>query len=407
MSTRSLASGYYRPLAGIESSSAHDRWYMVAIDPAGTLSCDCSAWTTNAANLERRAVKRGGIVIEPAVYRDGPRRCKHTEPIAIIMQGTQLAGWTQVPIGSPPPLSPWHQSLVDAIRESFRGLHGDWWVQERDSRIGSDRYKFILIRLRTGNGRAAAGVVALALDHLHQEGSHDQQVAYIREQVSAWIGYTLMASIARQEGWTQLGQPPARYRHEGTARRRPAPTPAASPPPAQRPARPTPPPPLPALTDVLRIGQRRDLGDGLTPQQRAENMLRLFLGADYQRLEAQGFLDVSSTVVPGRVYRVRRDPDKCEARRVRVFERGRYVADYCIVPDMSGFPEADHWLTVFMGLMTDERQACAVVNGATWHIGARPGDGNNVFSPYSDCSDDEETIPAIWHQRPNQIVRGG
>jgi hypothetical protein len=40
--------------------------------------------------------------------------------------------------------------------------------------------------------------------------------------------------------------------------------------------------------DLLQIGNRADLGDGLTPQQRAEHCLRMFLGPLYVTLQQQG-----------------------------------------------------------------------------------------------------------------------
>jgi hypothetical protein len=59
---------------------------------------------------------------------------------------------------------------------------------------------------------------------------------------------------------------------------------------------------------------------------------------------------------PHRVYRLRRDPAKHRDRRVRVFERGRYVNDFCIVR-VQNVPEADHLLTVFQRLLSDEDAA--------------------------------------------------
>jgi hypothetical protein len=49
-------------------------------------------------------------------------------------------------------------------------------------------------------------------------------------------------------------------------------------------------------------------------------------------------------------------------------------------------PEADHWLTVFLSLLSDEQQALSVVQRA------------NIFPPHSDDYGvrDEETMPALW-----------
>jgi hypothetical protein len=136
------------------------------------------------------------------------------------------------------------------------------------------------------------------------------------------------------------------------------------------------------------VGDQVNLGDGYTPQQRAENTLRLFLGAElYTQLERQHFLDVSSVLYANnqRVYRIRRDPRKQYERRIRVFEHGCYRNDFCIVRGQD-VPEADHWLTVFLSLISDEANALSVVRSG------------NVFSPNSD-GQECETVPAIWQTR--------
>jgi hypothetical protein len=137
--------------------------------------------------------------------------------------------------------------------------------------------------------------------------------------------------------------------------------------------------------EILAIGDQRDLGDGLTPVQRAENTLRLFLGPQHALLERQGFLDVSSGFYPGRVYRLRRDPLHRYERRVRVFENAVYTRDYCIVRAQR-VPEADQYLTVYFGLIADERRILSVV-----HRG-------NIFGPHSD-GHERETVPAVWQPR--------
>jgi hypothetical protein len=145
--------------------------------------------------------------------------------------------------------------------------------------------------------------------------------------------------------------------------------------------------PQPDLTthEILAIGNQRDLGDGLTPAQRAENTLRLFLGPQHALLERQGFLDVSSGLYPGRVYRLRRDPQRRYERRVRVFEQSRYINDFCIVRAQS-VPEADHYLTLYFGLIADERRILSVVQRG------------NIFGPQSD-GHERETVPAVWQPR--------
>lgn len=70
---------------------------------------------------------------------------------------------------------------------------------------------------------------------------------------------------------------------------------------------------------------------------------------------------------------------------MRVFEHARYVHDYCIVRGQD-VPEADHWLTVFLGLISDEREVLRVVQH------------HHVFPPYSDGYE-EETASAVWIPR--------
>ena len=146
------------------------------------------------------------------------------------------------------------------------------------------------------------------------------------------------------------------------------------------------------LADILRVGDQVDLGDGFTPVQRAENTLRLFLGDSlYAQLERQHFLDVSSVHYASerRVYRVRRDPAKRRERRVRVFTNCQYVQDLCIVRGQD-VPEADHWLGLFLSLISDEERAISVVQS------------HNIFPPHSDDyhQREEETIPAAWQAIP-------
>ena len=87
-----------------------------------------------------------------------------------------------------------------------------------------------------------------------------------------------------------------------------------------------------------------------------------------------------------RVYRLRRDKSRASyPRRIRVFEQGTYVNDYCVVP-REAVPEADHLLTVFLQLMTDEVTVLRVVRDY------------NIFPPYSD-SRDRETVAPLWRER--------
>jgi hypothetical protein len=124
------------------------------------------------------------------------------------------------------------------------------------------------------------------------------------------------------------------------------------------------------LADLLRVGERTNLGDGLRPEQRAEATLRLFMGDYYSAWQRDGYLDVSSRE-RGRVYRLRRDPNNRSERRVRVFDGAHWSKDYCIVRAQN-VPLADHLLTLFLGLTSDERRTIEVV-----HRG-------NMFHPHSD-----------------------
>jgi len=142
------------------------------------------------------------------------------------------------------------------------------------------------------------------------------------------------------------------------------------------------------LADILRVGDEVNLGDGLRPEQRAENTVAYFLGADlYAKLNRQGFLDVSSVHygTEQRVYRIRRDPAHLRERRVRVIERGRYTKDLCLVRGQD-VPEADWWLSIWLGLMSDEMATLGILGSY------------NIFSTYSD-GNERETIPAVWQRR--------
>lgn len=194
-----------------------------------------------------------------------------------------------------------------------------------------------------------------------------------------WSGFSILhspfsicvaASFCHQAGVPLPGEPPLHFSEALPWRSAPQPGTSAR--------------------EILAIGDQRDLGDGLSPAQRAENTLRLFLGPQHALLERQGFLDVSSGLYPGRVYRLRRDPQRRYERRVRVFENARYVNDFCIVRAQS-VPEADQYLTVYFSLIADERRILSVVQRG------------NIFSPNSDGTE-HETVPAVWRPRAGQAA---
>jgi hypothetical protein len=331
---QSLAGGDYSLIMAIESATRPNSWYRVCHHRGtGALSCDCPAWT---------------------FQRDSRRACKHVQTALTLLSGVrdQLAGDAA---GQDHP-------LICATCQQWPGLGGSWAVAERDSRIGSDPYHFVALTLRTGNGDSAIGCVAFAQRH-----------NLLRPQtpsIAGWAGYAIAAEVCRRGNLPLAGAPPAHFtvtRSRRAGRMRDL-----------------------GLSDILRIGDQVELGDGLKPEERAENTLRLFLGPLYATLERQHFLDVSSVLFPGesRVYRLRRDPLHCRERRLRIFAGGEYVRDFCIVRQQL-VPEADHYLTLFLRLLSDEAGVLDVV---------KP---HNIFPPHSDDyhQRDDETEPALWLPR--------
>jgi hypothetical protein len=349
---RSLARGDYRLMMAVESASRANSWYRVLIDhQSGQLSCDCPAWTF------RQDARSSGR----------ERSCKHTRIAQSLMNAergvnARLAG---LPVERASGAAAENHHLVQATRQQWPGLGGRWSFEQRTSSIYNQPCHFVLLHLTTGNGTTATGLVAFARRY------HPTTESMV-SGVAGWAGYAIAADVARSAGYTLAGQPPEHFkvtRRGATARSS-----------------------LLGLTDILRVGDQVDLGDGYTPVQRAENTLRLFLGETlYAQLERQHFLDVSSVrhADERRVYRVRRDPAKRRERRVRMFIDGEYTQDLCIVRGQD-VPEADHWLTNFLSLLSDEERALSVVQEY------------NVFPPHSDdyYQREEETIPAIWQAIP-------
>jgi len=347
---RSLANGDYSLLMAVESSSRPNSWYRTLANRAtGGLSCDCPPYIFHQDDTD-----------------PGMRSCPHTRFGISLLQ-------RQDTTARPNTSATTHVSpLIHAMQEQWPGLRGQWQIEERDTRINNKPYHVILLRLLLGNGGEATGTAAFSQHHpITQER--------LRAGVAGWCGYAIAAEVARLGGFPLAGQPPEHFKVRSTGgsrapRRQPT---AAS---------------CIGLSDILRgVGDQLDLGDGLRPMQRAENTLRLFLGEQlYAQLEQQEFLDVSSVQHQDRVYRVRRDPTKARERRVRVFEQGSYAKDFCIVRAQD-VPEADHFLTVFLGLLSDEQTTLSVVQSY------------NVFGPYSDGRE-QERLPACWQPR---IGEGG
>jgi hypothetical protein len=346
---RSLARGDYSLVIAIESSSRPNSWYRVLADRrSGALSCDCPPYTFNRNH-----------------DAEGKRTCQHTDFGMLLATGTPA---TQGTIHSST-TSP----LLDATRQQWPGLRATWRIQQADTRIRNNLYQVVLLRLDMGNGGSATGVVAFATQHHHTE---TEMVA----GVAGWAGYAIAAEVARLGGFPLVGQIPEHFRID----RRPT---------TGRRQRPVPSMPSIGLADILRVGDIVDQGDGLTAHQRAANTLRFFLGEEtYSLLERQGFLDVPSVHYANeqRVYRLRRDPQRRRDRRVRVFQRQNYWKDFCIV-SAQDCPSDDTFLTVFLGLLSDEDVTLAVVNPRY-----------NIFSPYSD-GQEQEVTPAVWRPRAQAV----
>jgi hypothetical protein len=347
---RSLANGDYSLVMAVESSSSSDSWYRVLADrQTGALSCDCPPWTFKQ---DAQATAAG-------------RSCHHTRMAQQLSRVAPPSTTTHTE-AFPQDIDP--VSIIDATRQQWPGLRGEWSIDGHVAAINEKPYLFILLSLAMGNGGRATGVIAFAQRH-----QPTQQ--HLQTRVAMWCGYALASEVARIGGYPLAGQPPEHFRVTSGRRARRA---VAGHVPA----------PEIGLGDILRIGDVEDLGDGLRPVERAEQTLRLFLGEQlYQQLETHGFLDVSSSRYPEeqRVYRLRRDPARRYERRVRVFVHGKYLNDLCIVRAQS-VPEADHFLTVFLGLLSDEEATLSVVKR------------HNIFAPNSDGRECE-TVPAIWQQR--------
>jgi hypothetical protein len=351
---RSLANADYSLVMAVESSSRTDSWYRVLVDrQTGALSCDCPPWTFRQ---DAQATASG-------------RSCHHTR-MAQQLSRVTFPSTATLAQTFPQGIDP--APILSATQQQWPGLRGEWSIDGLVAAINEKPYLFILLRLALGNGGRATGVIAFA-------GRHQPTPQHLQTRVAMWCGYALASEVARMGGYPLAGQPPEHFRvTSGRLARRAVAghVPAAA----------------IGLGDILRIGDVEDLGDGLGPTQRAEQTLRLFLGEQlYQQLETCGFLDVSGVHYADeqRVYRLRGDPNKRCERRVRVFVHGRYLHDVCIVRAQS-VPEADHFLTVFLGLLSDEETTLSVVKS------------HNMFAPYSDDRECE-TIPAIWY--PHLVER--
>src|SRR5579859_1949456 len=250
---RSLVNGDYSLVMAIESASRANSWYRVLANrQTGNLSCDCPSWTFR---------------------QDGAARsCKHTRLAQLLANApTQPQGTPGIrERGAAAETS----LLIQATREQWPGLGGNWSIEQRISQLDNRPYHFVLLHLSTGNGTNASGLVAFA------QRFHPTPQSMVAG-VAGWAGYAIAAEVARVAGFPMAGQPPEHYK----VSRRTAPTTDGTTT-RRRPRL--------GLSDILRVGDQIDLGDGYTPIQRAENTLRLFLGEElYAQLERQHFLDRS------------------------------------------------------------------------------------------------------------------
>lgn len=350
----SLERGDYQIAAVIESASRQGSFYRNLVR-RGThdRSCDCPSWINNT---------HGGVV----------RSCKHTNFVhRLALAGQAYPFIDTITLYDRTNTHP----LIDATRRQWGGnvrdggLTGDWTLEMGHSLITNQRYLVTLLRLDTGNGDTVTGVVAFS-------ERHHPTLESMEEAVVGWSGYTIASQVARLAGLPNVGNPPEHYqfRHTNRSRRTTATQPGTYAP--------------IALRDILHT---RELHDGLRPAERAENALRLFLGTDYDLLERQHFLDISSRFYRGRVYRLRRNPNKNYEHRVRVFENGIYTRDLCIVRGQD-CPEPDWYLSVFLRLTSDERGLLSILSSG------------NIWPMYSDDTM-RESIPAVWHNPLAQQLR--
>jgi len=364
---RSLRNGDFDLVLAIQSPSSPDRWYRVLLDRASArngetvLSCDCVGWLQDARNL---AARRALAADRSDVGLRVPRGCKHTDAAQALL-GT--------PSSATMPCYRTDHPYVGATRTRWAPLRNfvpedSWAIQEARITVSDEPYHLVLLQATGTTGTIATAAIAFASCHPATLGSR-------AAPVGDWGGYSIAASFCRQAGVPLVGEPPLHFAEALPGRSAPRRAPLQ---------------PGTSTRAILAIGDQRDLGDGLTPAQRAENTLRLFLGPQHALLERQGFLDVSSGLYPGRVYRLRRDPQRRYERRVRVFEQNRYVNDFCIVRAQS-VPEADQFMSVYFGLIADERRILSVVQRG------------NIFGCYSD-GHERETVPAVWQPRSGSPV---
>jgi hypothetical protein len=221
---RSLEAGNYRLLAAFESSSNADTWYRLLLDPeSASLSCDCRRWIYKRRDQETRS-------------------CPHTELGERLLTGVPAAarGIAATDIDS--------EALVAATSRWWgNGLRGQWSVESRIADFNGNSYLFLLLRLRMGNGGEASGMIAFACHHTLSPQR-------LQDRVAAWCGYAIASEIARLGGYPLAGRQPEHFKVQGGRQQRRGQTTL----------------PQFGVSNLLRLADCEDLGDGLTPEQRAE-----------------------------------------------------------------------------------------------------------------------------------------
>src|SRR5581483_1079180 len=105
--------------------------------------------------------------------------------------------------------------FVQAAQQQWPGLGGRWSIEQRSSQLDGTPYYFVLLRLTTGNGTTATGLVAFTQRY------HPTQQSMVAG-VAGWAGYTIAAEVARVAGYPLAGQPPEHFkvtRRTGTSTR--------------------------------------------------------------------------------------------------------------------------------------------------------------------------------------------
>lgn len=382
MAARSIANGAYLTLMHLQSASRRNDWYRIALDRRSRqLSCDCAAWL---------------------FFRGGERACKHTRFVAgTLSPSTPAAGAGNDGLARPggggasSAADASQHAYVQAIQAQFPGFLGHWAVVERHGLVDGAGYRITQIQFTSGDGETIDATIAFADAH----GLTEQER---RSEIAIRAGYCIALELAHRRGIDLDVRPPSHYSphqqrtNTGRGAAHSTRRPAAPVPDAGRWA-----PVLPsiALDEIVRIAGTP--AEGRTPTERAEGTLRLMLGDEtYGRLLRDGYLDVPSRLYANRkrVYRLRRDPHRNDDKRVRIFEEVdghmSYVEDYCIVRASYSVPEADHYLTKWLGLLSDERSIIGVV--------AR----HNRFRPHSDdySTRIEETTLPVWRDPRGALV---